>query len=427
MVATMIFFLLAALLTLAVCVLLVRPLLRPAPRLEGPASYNAAIYRDQLAELDAETDRAPGPVHAASARLEIERRLLAAANSAAVPGGAAHRPAQRAALALFAIGPIAAGALYLYLGAPEAAQGGTRGGALGAELDGGASQSEAAALGDDPMHPEMNEMVQSLRSRLAANPQDAQGWALLARTQVRLGRTDEAVEAYRRAHDLAGGDDRQLAAEYAEARVMAAGGMVDAIAKGLFEALLRAEAGDPQARYYLALARGQAGDLAGALADWRALLADTPSDAPWRATLERQIAAAEAAASDAPAPARGPTPEQAAAGAAMAPDERAAMIEGMVAGLAERLRSTPRDVDGWRRLAQAYDVLGRTADAEQAHRRVLGLDPRDPGALWRLGQIAAAKGDASAARRHWRKLEQSLALGSQERARVGEALAQLPR
>jgi cytochrome c-type biogenesis protein CcmH len=59
----------------------------------------------------------------------------------------------------------------------------------------------------------------------------------------------------------------------------------------------------PQPRYYLALGKAQAGDVAGALKDWRALAAASPPDAGYLPALKAQIARAEAAtATPTPAP-----------------------------------------------------------------------------------------------------------------------------
>jgi cytochrome c-type biogenesis protein CcmH len=50
----------------------------------------------------------------------------------------------------------------------------------------------------------------------------------------------------------------------------------------------------------------------------------------------------------------------------MAPADRQAMIEGMVAGLAAKLKASPDDPDGWARLVRSYAVLDRKTDAEAA-------------------------------------------------------------
>ena len=71
----------------------------------------------------------------------------------------------------------------------------------------------------------------------------------------------------------------------------------------------------------------------------------------------------------------GPTPEDIAAAEAMSDEDRAAMIDGMVAGLAARLEDEPDDLAGWLRLAHAYNVLGETDKAIDAYRQVQRLDP----------------------------------------------------
>jgi cytochrome c-type biogenesis protein CcmH len=62
----------------------------------------------------------------------------------------------------------------------------------------------------------------------------------------------------------------------------------------------------------------------------------------------------------------------------MSPDERAVMIRGMVARLAERLKQDGSDVDGWLRLLRAYMVMGDKDQARAAAgeaRRALASDP----------------------------------------------------
>jgi cytochrome c-type biogenesis protein CcmH len=49
------------------------------------------------------------------------------------------------------------------------------------------------------------------------------------------------------------------------------------------------------------------------------------------------------------------------------------MIRGMVDGLAQRLEENPEDLDGWLRLARAYSVLGRRAEAVAALESALPL------------------------------------------------------
>src|SRR3546814_9935238 len=76
---------------------------------------------------------------------------------------------------------------------------------------------------------------------------------------------------------------------------------------------------------------------------------------------------AEAAQDNAPASgAPGPDQAQVQAAQQMSPEERTAMIRGMVDRLAEKLKAEPDDVDGWLRLARARDVLGDHDAAREA-------------------------------------------------------------
>jgi cytochrome c-type biogenesis protein CcmH len=169
-----------------------------------------------------------------------------------------------------------------------------------------------------------------------------------------------------------------------------------AAALDAFRTAARLDADDPRARYFLAVDRDLGGDHAGAIADWLALLAETPLDAPWEADLVRtieqvgainriEVAARIGVAQDLrPGPPRaamaaipGPTPEQLAAASSLRPAEQQAMAEQMVAGLAARLERDPRDVAGWIMLMRSYRTLGRDADARAALGKALAANPAE--------------------------------------------------
>ena len=63
-------------------------------------------------------------------------------------------------------------------------------------------------------------------------------------------------------------------------------------------------------------------------------------------------------------PPPGPSRDDVAAAAQMSPDDRAAMIQGMVDGLSEKLAENPDDPAGWIRLLRARKVLNQTSEAE---------------------------------------------------------------
>jgi cytochrome c-type biogenesis protein CcmH len=240
-------------------------LFRPA-RVTGRKEADLALYRAQLAELDRE--RAAGRLEEAAHRaatLEVQRRLLSAPDMA-VPGRAGRGAAVMAAF-LFLI-PAAGFGLYLWRGHPDIPAAPFR-------------ERQEAAARDDAL------LVQ-LRARLAQTPPNTeaarQGWILLGNAERGRGRLDAAAEAWNRA--LAARFDPALAAELAQLQLER--GENEPASALLMQALGEAPA-DPRLRYLAGLAEAQAGRNANARSTWRALLADTPAGAPWRALLERQL------------------------------------------------------------------------------------------------------------------------------------------
>ncbi|MEM9494458.1 MAG: hypothetical protein AAGA09_00520 [Pseudomonadota bacterium] len=95
-------------------------------------------------------------------------------------------------------------------------------------------------------------------------------------------------------------------------------------------------------------------------------------------------------------PAAPSSPQDAAAAMAALPEEeRAAMIENMVAGLEARLEETPDDINGWRMLARSYGVLRRPKDAARAYRSLLARDENASAEDWRnfAAALVADRGD----------------------------------
>jgi cytochrome c-type biogenesis protein CcmH len=123
---------------------------------------------------------------------------------------------------------------------------------------------------------------------------------------------------------------------------------------------------DPRARFYRAQGALQRGDTATAKNLLQALLASAPADAPWRKFVADRLA--EIAPGAAPAT-PGPSAADITAAQSMTPEQRQAMIRGMVERLAARLEQNPGDAAGWQRLAHAYDVLGEADKAKAARTR----------------------------------------------------------
>ena len=233
---------------------------------------------------------------------------------------------------------------------------------------------------------ETEALAQRLAKRLQTEPDNLQGWMLLSNYHATSGRTTEALTAIKKAHDLAP-DNPYVLLQYAEALIPTQNGIVSAQASDLFNKALAADPRNPRARYYLALAKAQANNVRGAIQDWVDLISISPPDAPWLTTVRSQIIAASkefgvdprsfepsaAALAMGPSPseptAQGPSRQDVEAASQMTTEERQVMIRGMVQRLADRLEGKPDDPEGWRRLANAYRVLGEDAKAAEAEAR----------------------------------------------------------
>ncbi len=280
---------LAALTALAIAVL-AWPLFRGRADEARRADYDILVYKDQLREIERDVARGTIDGEAArSARLEIERRLLAAdAQNAAAPSNALPRAAAwrwTTTLALV-LAPIAA-LIYLDQGAPGLPQMSFAERAAEAE----AREAEVAGL------------IGQVEARLTENPDDLRGWLLLARAYARLGRTDDAIAAQAKASDLfdqeddLAGEAAEASAAFGELLMQAAGGDITPQARAAFGKALTYDARNARARYFLAFAKMQDGDPKAAVADWKALIAETQEQGgempPWLASLKQRIAEIE--------------------------------------------------------------------------------------------------------------------------------------
>ena len=354
----MMLWLVMALMTAAAILAVLWPLARRAPLRAGS---DVAVYRDQLDEI--ERDRTAGLIgerEAEAARVEVSRRLIAAADAAApepTPEGAVRRR-RAAALAALILLPLGAAGFYLLLGSPE--------------LTG---QPQAARGDASAEQRSVVELVGRVEAHLEQNPEDGRGWEVVGPVYMRLGRYDDAVKARKNALRLLG-PNAEREADLGEALTGAANGVVTAEAKAAFDRAVRHNPSDTRARYFIGLAAEQDGRPKEAAAAWRELLAEASEDAAWTGFVRESLARVDPAA--AAAFQRGPSAEDVAAAGEMSPEQRTTMVQGMVSRLAERLKQDGGDVEGWLRLLRAYMVLGdkdlARAAADDA-RRALASDP----------------------------------------------------
>ncbi|HET9718230.1 MAG TPA: c-type cytochrome biogenesis protein CcmI [Pseudolabrys sp.] len=353
------------------------PLSKPK---RSPAGTDVEVYRDQLSEI--ERDQRNGLIaapEAQAAKIEVSRRLIAAAEAAQGESEGHSIWGRRwVALASVVVLPIGALVIYGILGSPQMAD---------------HFSSERTVAGDRSI----TTMVAQVEAHLASNPDDGRGWEVLAPVYMRLGRFDDAVTAWRNAIRVNGATGSREA-QFGQALVAAAGGSVTQQAKTAFERAVALDKQNLMARFYLGLAADQEGRRADANAIWSDLIASAPPGAPWvQAVREAMARSAQTSRSSgssprgstagetdsapsiaAPSGSPAPTAADIAAASRMSEKDRDEMIRGMVARLADRLKEDGQDVEGWQRLLRAYIVLGEREKAHAAAgdaRRALANDP----------------------------------------------------
>jgi cytochrome c-type biogenesis protein CcmH len=276
-----------------------------------------------------------------------------------------------------------------------------------------AARMEAPAMPGQPADAEG--VMRALQEQVGANPNDAAGWQQLGWAYFEGGRYADAARAYRRATAIAPGN-ATFWSSLGEAIVMGSEkDPMPAEAAKAFEKAVAIDAKEPRARYFMAVRRDLGGDHQGAIADWLALLADTPPGAPWERDLRRTIeqvgrinkidVATRLAAIKQPAPhpdvampsvataaIPGPTREQMQAAAGLPKGAQDQMVEDMVSGLEAKLKGTPGNVDGWIMLMRSRMTLGQTAKATAAYRSAVAANPAQAGRLKDEARVLAVPG-----------------------------------
>lgn len=249
------------------------------------AALNLDVLRDHLRELDA--DSGAGDIDAAgyrAARQELEQRV--AEDIPLPPAPPASDARQRWPVLVVALAlPSLAIFLYAMLGNPA--------GVLPAPVAALPSPDATVDAG------QIEAMVARLAARLKAQPNDAAGWRMLARSEETLRRFEPAADAYR--HLLAlSPDDPDVLVDYAVVLGMTSNRSLAGEPERL---LARALAIDPKHIQALALSGSAAlerGDYANAIKPWQRILAQLPADSDMARSIADDIAKAQARAAGAP-------------------------------------------------------------------------------------------------------------------------------
>ncbi|MDJ0860338.1 MAG: c-type cytochrome biogenesis protein CcmI [Dinoroseobacter sp.] len=359
------------------------PVFRRRKEMLGRNESALEIFKDQLAEVD--RDAARGLIsgeEATAARSEIKRRMLALSKSSEVGAGADNNNGIAVVVAAAVLIPMMGFWLYSIRGEPQTPS-----------LP--FAEREAEREGES----EIATLATTLRNRLLEDPEGGptDGWLLLGQTYMRMGRVEDAAEAFARIADRSDATSVVLS-QYAEALIARENGVVTPRAAQAIERAMELDPRNPAATYYQAQFMAQEGRIREAHAMLIQRLQASQGFAPWMEIFVRQANqlaeefGGQAVRLEDFAPMAqgggamaipGPTTEEMEAAQEMSEEDRAAFVESMVERLATRLKEDPDDLEGWLRLARAYSVLGNTEGAAEAavNARALAdaLPEGDPG------------------------------------------------
>ncbi len=343
------------------------------------------VGRDQLAELKADVERGLIDTNeAATAKTEIERRILSAAKAPTSGFSLGSTNSQMWALTIV-VGWVVVGAtgLYVFVGRPD----------LPSQPFVATAVIPQKTISQTAVNPasnvgEVGGMIAGLEARLAENPDDAEGWRMLGWSYFNTEKYDLASKAYEKSVALDASNPAVLAA-YGETLVRAQKGLVSEKAQSVFDDVLALNPSEPRARFFKGMALEQSGNSKGAIELWLVILDDAPANADWVGGLEQRVQELAAATGYdlggrfggasvlsqnsasllPPKIERGPTQEDINAAQSMTTEDRQAMIVGMVDQLAARLEDDPSNVDDWVKLMRSRLVLKDTPAALSAYNR----------------------------------------------------------
>lgn len=304
-------------------------------RLGGGKSTDAlTAYKAQLKELAGDVDAGRIDEDAARlARLEIERRILRAADQGGVSQTVSSEAgAERTLLFVFLAVMLVGSGVYAWLGAPGVP----------------ASPGAVVSLRESPVEPggpTFGEAIEIIENQIAQDPNDRTALEMLARTSSSIGDHSRAAQAAERLAALAP-DDVTYRVQLLGSHLALARGRMSPAARLILSRMEQDFPNHPVTAFYTARAQMEDGDRSAARQTLEALKARSPADAPWLGQVETLLASLAPRAPEISA-------DGMAAVAALSPQERQAFIRSMIDRLAARLADDPTDTDGWLRLARA--------------------------------------------------------------------------
>jgi len=343
---------------------------------------DAIVYRDQLTEIEHDIERGTlsaqdGDILQAEIKKRMERNKKNGVNRNGDHPQTRKQTLTKIAVVISII-PFASLGLYSHLGSPAKP-----------DLP---FAKRSLILPTETANNDLNLLLKRLKKRLHKNPNEIDGWILLGQSLVSLGKFNEASEAFKRALQI-NPSRAEIAASIAETKFMANEGSFNTEVRHFLIKAQKLNPREHKALYYLGLDSFTQKRYRQAIQYWVDLISISPLGAPWLNTVrERMVKAAGfgkfkisefssrlISPSDNPTNLQqrlgnGPTQEDIDNTKNMTKKEREQFIRSMVERLAERLKLDPNNLDGWRRLAHSYRVLGEQKEAAKAEQRIKELE-----------------------------------------------------
>ena len=279
------FWTISALFAVTALLFVVLPLFAYHPRVRSSRrDANLAIYRDQLREIDA--DLSAGALQAEQhekARRELQARLLgdmAVEDVAQAPARRGHGAAIVASIAV----PLLVFGLYFVVGNPQALR---SGGTAAVDAAHGMTSQQVEAL------------IERLAARMKQNPDNPEGWIMLARSYGATNRYDQAAQAYANAAARLP-RDAQLLADYADVLAMAQGRRLQGEPEKILARALEADPNNLKAHALSGTAAFEKPDYAGAVRHWEQILPLVAQDSDTARSIQASIAEARSLGGSAP-------------------------------------------------------------------------------------------------------------------------------
>ena len=286
-----VFWSLAAVMVMVALLFVLPPLLRK--RTVSTVSrddLNTRVIKEQLADLEA--DLATGKLDKAqfdAARQDLERELLYdLAPSGEAQTATPERGGRWLTLLLIPAIPLCAVLLYQVMGS--------------AEMIDRVQQAQTAQSQPAEAVASIEELVSLLAARLQQQPDDLKGWVMLARSYSIMKRYNESAAAYKNVLRL-GGEDAGLLTDYADAMVMANGGIFTDESGALLTRALQLDPGNVKGLWLAGHWKNQSGAQAEALDYWQQAAARLPAGSEDAAVIAQQISEVQGQLGIAAAPA----------------------------------------------------------------------------------------------------------------------------